>query len=71
MKYILIIPARFQSSRFPGKPLIDIEGKTMIERVYNQCLKIVESNLIYVATDDQRIKRHCEKQIRYRHNRHQ
>ena len=61
MKYILIIPARYQSSRFPGKPLIDIEGKTMIERVYSQCLKIVESNLIYVATDDQRIKRHCEK----------
>ena len=61
MKYILVIPARYQSTRFPGKPLIDIEGKTMIERVYNQCLKIVESNLIYVATEDHRIKEHCEK----------
>ena len=39
MKIISIIPARYESSRFPGKPLIDINGKTMIERVYNQVKK--------------------------------
>jgi 3-deoxy-manno-octulosonate cytidylyltransferase (CMP-KDO synthetase) len=60
MKYILVIPARYQSSRFPGKPLIDIDGKTMIERVYNQCVKIVDPSLIYIATEDQRIKDHCD-----------
>lgn len=60
MKYILVIPARYQSSRFPGKPLIDIEGKTMIKRVYEQCVKTVDPNLIYIATEDQRIKNHCE-----------
>ena len=61
MKYILVIPARYQSSRFPGKPLIDIDGKSMIKRVYEQCVKTVDPSLIYVATDDQRIKKHCEK----------
>lgn len=60
MKYILVIPARFQSSRFPGKPLIDIKGKTMIKRVYDQCVKAVDPSLIYVATEDQRIMDHCE-----------
>ena len=61
MKYILVIPARYQSSRFPGKPLIDIDGKSMIKRVYEQCVKAVDPSLIYVATEDQRIKEHCEK----------
>lgn len=60
MKYILVIPARYQSTRFPGKPLIDIDGKSMIKRVYEQCVKTVDSSLIYVATEDQRIKEHCE-----------
>jgi 3-deoxy-manno-octulosonate cytidylyltransferase (CMP-KDO synthetase) len=55
MKILGIIPARFASSRFPGKPLIDIQGKTMIQRVYEGAKK---SNLLFdlvVATDDQRI----------------
>lgn len=59
MKYIVIIPARYNSTRFPGKPLIDINGKSMLERVYEKCLKVVESSKIFVATDDNRINKHC------------
>ena len=54
MEFIGIIPARYQSSRFPGKPLVDIHGKTMIRRVYEQCL-LSELTRIIVATDDERI----------------
>ena len=39
LKILGIIPARYQSARFPGKPLADIAGKTMIQRVYEQCIK--------------------------------
>lgn len=55
MKVLGIIPARYNSSRFPGKPLIDLKGKSMIQRVYEGAMK---SNLIdelIVATDDERI----------------
>ncbi len=48
-----IIPARFASSRFPGKPLALIGNKSMIQRVYEQAGKSL--NLVYVATDDKRI----------------
>jgi 3-deoxy-manno-octulosonate cytidylyltransferase (CMP-KDO synthetase) len=48
-----IIPSRFGSSRFPGKPLVMIGDKTMIQRVYDQASKILD--LVYVATDDTRI----------------
>ena len=48
-----LIPARFASTRFPGKPLADIGGKPMIQRVYEQAAKILPT--IYVATDDERI----------------
>lgn len=54
MAFIVIIPARYQSSRLPGKPLVNILGKTMIERVVGQALKSGASRVI-VATDDQRI----------------
>jgi 3-deoxy-manno-octulosonate cytidylyltransferase (CMP-KDO synthetase) len=60
MKSILVIPARFESTRFPGKPLIDILGKSMIQRVYEQCIQAFPKENIYVATEDERIKKHCE-----------
>lgn len=58
MKIIGIIPARYESSRFPGKPLVDIHGKSMIQRVYEQvkgCASLAE---VVVATDDSRIEEH-------------
>lgn len=58
MKILGIIPARYQSSRFPGKPLVDIAGKSMIQRVYEQCLKSQCLDKVVVATDDQRIADH-------------
>ena len=59
MKYFLIIPARYGSKRFPGKPLVDICGIPMIIRTYNQCKKVVPESKIIVATDDLRIKKVC------------
>ena len=53
MKYIGIIPARYASTRFPGKPLAEIGGKTVIRRVYEQASKALD--IILVATDDDRI----------------
>ncbi len=58
MKTLGIIPARFESSRFPGKPLVKIAGKTMIQRVYEQCLKTEILSDVIVATDDKRIFDH-------------
>lgn len=58
MKIIGIIPARYESSRFQGKPLVDIAGKSMIQRVYEQvkgCPSLAE---VIVATDDERIEEH-------------
>jgi len=55
MKVLGIIPSRYESSRFPGKPLIDIKGKTMIQRVYEQAKQSTLINDLIVATDDQRI----------------
>lgn len=60
MDFILVIPARYESSRLPGKPLIDLLGQSVLERTYNQCLKAVEPCKIVVATDDERIKAHCK-----------
>lgn len=54
MRFIGIIPARYASTRFPGKPLADIHGKTMIQRVYEQTLLAIDE--VWVATDDERIK---------------
>lgn len=54
-----IIPARFASTRFPGKPLVQINGKSMIQRVYEQALKS-QLDAIIVATDDQRIFDHIK-----------
>ena len=59
MKIVGIIPARYKSSRFEGKPLADICGKPMIWWVYQQALKVTSLNEVYVATDDIRIKEAC------------
>ncbi len=55
-----IIPARYASSRFPGKPLIDIKGKSMIQRVYQQAAKSKLLNKVMVATDDESIFNHVK-----------
>lgn len=56
-KIVGIIPARYASTRFPGKPLIDIQGKSMIRRVYEQARKCASLSDVIVATDDERIQR--------------
>ncbi|MCM3150858.1 3-deoxy-manno-octulosonate cytidylyltransferase [Priestia megaterium] len=60
MNYSVIIPARYESSRLPGKPLVDLLGIPMIIRTYQQCAKACDTNNIYVATDDERIKIICQ-----------
>lgn len=55
-----IIPARYASSRFPGKPLIDIKGKTMLQRVYEQAAKSKSLSRVVVATDDEKIFNHVK-----------
>jgi 3-deoxy-manno-octulosonate cytidylyltransferase (CMP-KDO synthetase) len=55
-----IIPARYASTRFPGKPLIDILGKSMVQRVYEQAKKSTYLREVVVATDDERIYSHVE-----------
>jgi len=54
MAFTVVIPARYASQRLPGKPLLDIAGKTMIERVY-ECASASEADRVIVATDDERI----------------
>ncbi len=54
-KTLAIIPARYGSTRFPGKPLVDIKGKTMIQRVYQKAIEAKLVDKVIVATDDQRI----------------
>jgi 3-deoxy-manno-octulosonate cytidylyltransferase (CMP-KDO synthetase) len=60
MKIVGIIPARYKSSRFPGKPLADICGKPMLYWVYNQAKKVSLLDELYVATDDLRISDVCK-----------
>ena len=55
MRVIGIIPSRYQSNRFPGKPLVDILGKPMVVRVADLSAKAIGSENVYVATDDERI----------------
>jgi 3-deoxy-manno-octulosonate cytidylyltransferase (CMP-KDO synthetase) len=60
MRIIGIIPARYKSTRLPGKPLADIHGKPMIWWVYNQAKKVKKLDEVYVATDDERIAKVCD-----------
>ena len=53
MKFMAIIPARYASTRYPGKPLAILGGKTVIQRVYEQVKSVLDD--VYVATDDDRI----------------
>ncbi|MES2729863.1 MAG: 3-deoxy-manno-octulosonate cytidylyltransferase [Pseudomonadota bacterium] len=54
----IVIPARYQSMRFPGKPLVMLNGRTLIERVYDLARQVPDVAGVYVATDDDRIKAH-------------
>lgn len=58
MKFIGLIPARYASTRFPGKPLAMLGGKTVIERVYEQVSRALDQ--VYVCTDDERIRQAVE-----------
>ena len=60
MKKVIIIPARLDSSRLPKKVLLDLKGKTVIQRVYEQCLKVKNVDGVYIATDSIEIKEVCE-----------
>jgi 3-deoxy-manno-octulosonate cytidylyltransferase (CMP-KDO synthetase) len=60
MKVLGVIPSRYASSRFPGKPLVIIDGKSMIQHVYEQAAKSKNLNKVLVATDDTRIEDHVK-----------
>ena len=59
MKFAVIIPARYKSSRFPGKPLVMINGIPLIRRVWDICIAAVPKDQVFVATDDARIEKYC------------
>src|SRR5436309_4393124 len=58
MKAAIVIPARWASTRFPGKPLVPIGGTTLIRRVYDRAAQASRADAVYVATDDDRIEDH-------------
>lgn len=60
MKVLAVIPARYQSSRFPGKPLADICGKPMVQRVYEEAKKVEYYDRVIVATESERIVSRCQ-----------
>lgn len=57
--FAVVIPARLASTRLPNKPLIDILGQSLLERTWNQVIKAVDRNLVYVLTDNETIVEHC------------
>ena len=63
MDFVVVIPARYHSTRLMGKPLIKLNGIPMIVRTYKQCIKVVDRKLVYVATDDRRVKKFVKKII--------
>ena len=60
MNQIIVIPARLKGTRLPGKPLIEILGKSLIWRVWNQCQKVHPKEKIFIATEDIDIANHCK-----------
>jgi 4-hydroxy 2-oxovalerate aldolase len=60
--FVVVIPARYHSSRFPGKPLADLCGKSLIRRVWDKCVQAVGKENVIVATEDQKILEHCQEQ---------
>ena len=60
LEILIVIPARYQSTRFPGKPLVDIHGKSMLRHVWEKCVKATKLDRVLVATDDDRILEHCQ-----------
>ena len=60
IKPVIIIPARYESSRLPGKALRDIEGTSMLQRTFEQCIEALSKQDVYIATDNLKIKKHCE-----------
>ncbi len=58
--YLIIIPARYDSTRLPGKPLLKIFGKTMLNRVWESCIKVSGKDKVLVATDSDKIATHCK-----------
>lgn len=57
--YAVVIPARWESSRFPGKPLADLAGKPVLQHVYERVVSTIAPDLVFVATDDTRIASAC------------
>ena len=60
IKPVIIIPARYESSRLPGKPLKIIHGTSMLQRTYERCIQALPEQDVYIATDDIKIEKHCK-----------
>ncbi len=61
MKIAIVIPARYQSKRLPGKPLIEIAGRSLLHRVWDIARAVKGISGVWIATDDMRIARQCRK----------
>jgi len=62
MDWLLVIPARYKSSRLPGKPLIELHGVPMLKRTYLRCIEEIDPSKVVVATDDERIEAYCRQE---------
>ncbi|MEM4396784.1 MAG: 3-deoxy-manno-octulosonate cytidylyltransferase [Candidatus Woesearchaeota archaeon] len=60
MKQIIVIPARMKGTRLPGKPLIEINGKKILQYVYERCCKVMDKEHIFIATEDKVIEDFCK-----------
>ncbi len=60
MKTVVVIPARLASTRLPNKVLLDLDGKSVIQRVYEQALKAKRIDAVYIATDSVEVQKHCQ-----------